>query len=224
MRDIQQGGAKHEECCRGDEHGAFCCHGPEATHEDREPQASSMSAFFLTSTSSNFLSSSTRRTSHSKDWNNASLPVILLRTASTSSCTSMDSRWRTLKHTSGSCTTRSWRWMITSMTWIPVAADVQMFRWLQYWLDEPLVSPSISVVRGGEEVVPLMMTVQEDEVPLPLWVHSQRAQRSRPFQVNLPSDHGGLVRRWSHRGAEREWGNRWRVGDARTTWAVDGPS
>ena len=37
-------------------------------------------------------------------------------------------------------------------------------------LDEPLVSPSISAVGGGEEVVPLMTMVDEDEVPLPLWV------------------------------------------------------
>ena len=48
-------------------------------------------------------------------------------------------------------------------------------------LDEPLVSPSISVVGGGEEVVPLMMTVDKEEVPLPLRVRGQRAQRSQPF-------------------------------------------
>ena len=48
-------------------------------------------------------------------------------------------------------------------------------------LDDPLVSPSISAVGGGEEVMPLMTTVEEDEVPLPLWVHGQRAWRSRPF-------------------------------------------
>ena len=47
--------------------------------------------------------------------------------------------------------------------------------------DDPLVSPSISAVGGGEEVVPLMTTVDEDEVPLPLRVRGQRAQRSRPF-------------------------------------------
>ena len=39
-------------------------------------------------------------------------------------------------------------------------------------LDEPQVSPSISAVGGGEEVVLLMMTVDEDEVPLPLQVLS----------------------------------------------------
>ena len=61
-------------------------------------------------------------------------------------------------------------------------------------LDEPQVSPSIRAVGGGEEVVPLMTTVEEDKVPLPLWVHGQRAQRSWPFRVNLPSDHGGLAR------------------------------
>ena len=61
-------------------------------------------------------------------------------------------------------------------------------------LDDPLVSPSISAVGGGEEVVPLMTTVEEDEVPLPLRVRGQRAQRSRPFQANLPSDCGGLAR------------------------------
>ena len=37
-------------------------------------------------------------------------------------------------------------------------------------LDEPLVSPSIGAVGGGKEVVPLMMTVDEDEVLLPLQV------------------------------------------------------
>ena len=45
-------------------------------------------------------------------------------------------------------------------------------------LDEPRVSPSISAVRGSEEVVPLLTTVEENEVPLPLWVRSQRARRS----------------------------------------------
>ena len=48
-------------------------------------------------------------------------------------------------------------------------------------LDEPLVSPSISAVGGGEEVVPLMTTVDEEEVPLPLRVCGQRVRRSRPF-------------------------------------------
>ena len=42
-------------------------------------------------------------------------------------------------------------------------------------LDEPLVSPSISAVGGREEVVPLMTMVDEEEVPLPLRVHGQRA-------------------------------------------------
>ena len=32
--------------------------------------------------------------------------------------------------------------------------------------DEPLVSPSISAVGDGEEVVPLMTMVDEDEVPV----------------------------------------------------------
>ena len=84
-------------------------------------------------------------------------------------------------------------------------------------LDEPRVSPSLSAVGGGEEEVPLMTTVEEDEVPLPLQVRGQRARRSRPFWANLPSDHGGLVRCQSHGGAERERGHRRRVGDARTT-------
>ena len=84
-------------------------------------------------------------------------------------------------------------------------------------LDNPRVSPSISAVGGGEEVVLLMATVGEDEVPLPVRVRGQRARRSRPFRVNLPSDRGGLARRRSHGGAEREQGNRQRVGDARTT-------
>ena len=84
-------------------------------------------------------------------------------------------------------------------------------------LDDPLVSPSLGAVGGGEEVVPLMTTVEEGEVPLPLWVRGQRARRSRPFRANLPSDRGGLARRRSHGGAEKEWGNRRRVGDARTT-------
>src|ERR1700743_840714 len=83
-------------------------------------------------------------------------------------------------------------------------------------LDEPLVSPSISAVGGGKEVVPLMTTVDE-EVPLPLRVRGQRAQRSRPFRANLPSDHGRLARGRSHGGAEGQWRYRWRMGDARTT-------
>ena len=48
-------------------------------------------------------------------------------------------------------------------------------------LDDPQVSPSIIAVGGGKEVVPLMTMVEEDEVPLPLWVCGQRAWRSRPF-------------------------------------------
>ena len=60
-------------------------------------------------------------------------------------------------------------------------------------LDEPLVSLSISAVGGGKEVVPLMTTVDEDEVPLPLQVCGQRAWRSWPFRVNMPADCGGLV-------------------------------
>ena len=48
-------------------------------------------------------------------------------------------------------------------------------------LDDPLVSPLISAVGGGKEVVPLMTMVDEDEVPLPLWVCGQRAWRSQPF-------------------------------------------
>ena len=48
-------------------------------------------------------------------------------------------------------------------------------------LDELLVSLSISAVGGGKEVVPLMTTVDEDEVPLPLQVCGQRAWRSWPF-------------------------------------------
>ena len=91
-------------------------------------------------------------------------------------------------------------------------------------LDDPQVSPFISAVGGGEEVVPLMTTVEEDEVLLPLLVRGQRARRSQPFRVNLPSDHGGLARCQSHGGAERERGYCRRVGDARTTQAVDGPS
>ena len=74
-------------------------------------------------------------------------------------------------------------------------------------LNEPRVSPSLRAVGGGEEEVPLMVTVEENEVPLPLRVHGQRARRSWPFRVNLPSDRGGLARRRSHGGAEREWGN-----------------
>ena len=60
-------------------------------------------------------------------------------------------------------------------------------------VDKPLVSPSIGAVGGGEEVVPLMTTMEENEVPLPLWVRGQRAWRSRPFRVNMPADHGGLA-------------------------------
>ena len=44
--------------------------------------------------------------------------------------------------------------------------------------DDPLVSPAISVVGGGEEVIPLMMTADEEEVLLPLRVHGQWAWRS----------------------------------------------
>ena len=60
-------------------------------------------------------------------------------------------------------------------------------------LDDPLVTPAISAVGGGEEVVPLMTTVDEEEVPLPLRVRGQQARRSRPFRVNMPLDRGGLV-------------------------------
>ena len=60
-------------------------------------------------------------------------------------------------------------------------------------LDEPLVSPSITAVGGGEEVVPLMMTINEEEVLLPLRVCGQRARRSQPFRVNMPADCGGLA-------------------------------
>ena len=60
--------------------------------------------------------------------------------------------------------------------------------------NEPQVSPSLSAVGGGEEVVPLMTTVDEEEVPLPLRVHGQRVWRSQPFQANLPSDCGRLAR------------------------------
>ena len=48
-------------------------------------------------------------------------------------------------------------------------------------LDEPLVSPSISAVGGGKEVVPLMTMVDKEEVPLPPRVRGQRAWRSQPF-------------------------------------------
>ena len=83
--------------------------------------------------------------------------------------------------------------------------------------DEPQVSPSISAVGGGEEVVPLMTMVDEEEVPLPLRVRDQRARRSRPFWANLPSDHGRLARGRSHEGAEGQRRYCQRVGDARTT-------
>ena len=53
-------------------------------------------------------------------------------------------------------------------------------------LDEPLVSLLISAVGGGKEVVPLMTTVEEDKVPLPLQVRGQRAQRSQPVRATLP--------------------------------------
>ena len=61
-------------------------------------------------------------------------------------------------------------------------------------LDDPQVSPSISAVGGGEEVVPLMTTVDEEEVPMPLRVRGQRARRSQPFQVNMPADCDRLAR------------------------------
>src|SRR6202000_2250788 len=69
-------------------------------------------------------------------------------------------------------------------------------------LDEPLVSPSISAVGGGEEVVPLMTTVDEEEVLLPLRVRGQRAGRRGLFWANLPSARGRLARGRSHGGAE----------------------
>ena len=75
------------------------CHGSKATHEDGKPQTLSMSAFSLTSASSNYPSSSTRPTNRSKDWNNGCLPTVPLRTAFTSSCTSMDNTWKTLRRT-----------------------------------------------------------------------------------------------------------------------------
>ena len=84
-------------------------------------------------------------------------------------------------------------------------------------LDDPQVSPSISVVGGGEEVVVLMTMVEEDELPLPLRVRGQRAQRSWPFRAKLPSDRGRLVRGRSHGGAEGQRRHRRLVGDARTT-------
>ena len=84
-------------------------------------------------------------------------------------------------------------------------------------LDEPLVSPSISAVGGGEEVVPLITMVDEEEVPLPLRVRGQRARRSRPFRVNMPADRGRLVRGQSHGGAEGQRRYHRRMGDARTT-------
>ena len=55
-------------------------------------------------------------------------------------------------------------------------------------LDGLHISPSISAVRGGEEVVPLITIVDEDEVLLPLWVCGERARRSRPFRVNMATD------------------------------------
>ena len=69
-------------------------------------------------------------------------------------------------------------------------------------LDDPQVSPSISAVGGGEEVMPLLTTVEENEVPLPLRVRGQRARRSWPFWANLPSDRGRLARGQLHGGAE----------------------
>ena len=68
--------------------------------------------------------------------------------------------------------------------------------------DDPLVSPAISAVGGGEEVIPLMTTVDEEEVSLPLRVCGQRARRSQLFQVNMPADRGRLARGRSHGGVE----------------------
>ena len=73
---------------------------------------------------------------------------------------------------------------------------------------------------GGEEVVEeagLLSKVDEDEVPLPIQVHGQRARRSRPFHVNLPTDSHGLVQPQSHRLAEGQWQHCGWVGDARVT-------
>ena len=84
-------------------------------------------------------------------------------------------------------------------------------------LDEPLVSPLISAVGGGKEVVPLMTTVDEEEVPLPLRVRGQRARRSRPFRVNMPADRGELAQCQLHGAAEGQRQHHGQVGDARTT-------
>ena len=83
--------------------------------------------------------------------------------------------------------------------------------------DEPLVSPLISAVGGGVEVVLVMTRVNKGEVPLPLWVHGQRAQRSQLFPVNMPADCGGLVQCRLHGAAEGQWQHCGLVGDARTT-------
>ena len=83
-------------------------------------------------------------------------------------------------------------------------------------LDDPPVSPSISAVGGGGEVAPLLTTVEENEVPLPLQVRGQRAQRSQSFQANLPSDRGRLARGRSHGEAEGQRRHCQRVEDART--------
>ena len=60
-------------------------------------------------------------------------------------------------------------------------------------LDEPQVSPLISAVGGGEEIVPLMTTVDEEEILLPLRVCGQRTWRSWLLQVNMPADCGKLA-------------------------------
>ena len=66
-------------------------------------------SYSLISASTDHLPSSTKPMNRSKVWNNVCLPAILPRTASMSSCMSMDNRWRTLRPTWVFYTTCSWR-------------------------------------------------------------------------------------------------------------------
>ena len=66
---------------------------------------------------------------------------------------------------------------------------------LTFVVDEPHVSPLISAVGGGEEVVKegLLTIVGEEEVPFMIQVCGQTARRSRSFCVNFATDPHKLV-------------------------------
>ena len=66
-------------------------------------------SYSLISASTDYPSSSTKPTNRSKAWNNVCPPTVLPRTASMSSCMSMDNEWRTSRPIWVFSTTCSWR-------------------------------------------------------------------------------------------------------------------